>query len=111
MCVYLIRFEACEAEHPDLVDDMLPVVSGALLLQTGNQLFSHLNDAVSHTVDLLQPGINDSRSNRSRNGFWNSLVQMKDGHLKVLLQKSKPHIGVQVMCVCVCVCINQHIPQ
>lgn len=32
MCVYLIRFEACEAEHANLVDDMLPVVSGALLL-------------------------------------------------------------------------------
>lgn len=66
MCVYLIRFEACEAEHADLVDDVLPVVSGALLLQTGNQLFSHLNDAVSHTVDLLEPGINGGRVKQIR---------------------------------------------
>lgn len=55
VCVYLFGFESCEAEHADLVDDVLPVVRGALLLQTGHQLFPHLNDAVRHTMDLLQP--------------------------------------------------------
>lgn len=58
---YLIRFEACEAEHPNLVDDMLPVVAGAVLLQTSHQLLSHLNDTVSHAMDLLQPGMNEHR--------------------------------------------------
>lgn len=55
VCVYLFRLEACEAEHADLVDDMLPVVSGALVLQVGRQLLPHLDDAVGHAVDLLQP--------------------------------------------------------
>lgn len=59
--MYLFGFEACEAEHPDLVDDVLPVVGGALLFQTSHQLLSHLNDAVSHSMDLLQPGMNDNR--------------------------------------------------
>lgn len=61
MCVYLFGFEACEAEHPNLVDDVLPVVGGALRFQTSHQLLSHLNDAVSHSMDLLQPGMNDNR--------------------------------------------------
>lgn len=61
MCVYLLGFEACEAEHPNLVNDVLPVVSGALLFQTSHQLLSHLYDAVRHAMDLLQPGVNDSR--------------------------------------------------
>lgn len=53
---YLFWLESCEAKHPDLVDDVLPVVGGAILFQTGHQLLSHLDDAVSHTMDLLQPG-------------------------------------------------------
>lgn len=61
VCVYLFGFEACEAEHPNLVDDVLPVVGGALLLQTCHQLLSHLNDAVSHTMDLFQPVINSNK--------------------------------------------------
>ncbi len=63
---YLFRFEACEAEHPDLVDDMLPVVGGALTFETSHQLLSHLNDAVSHTMDLLKPRMNEGQKNR----FW-----------------------------------------
>lgn len=61
MCIYLFGFEACEAEHPNLVNDVLPVVSGALLFQTSHQLLSHLYDAVRHAMDLLQPELNDSR--------------------------------------------------
>lgn len=55
MCKYLFRFEASEAEHANLVDDMLPVLAGALLFQSSHQLLSHLNDAVRHVMDLLQP--------------------------------------------------------
>lgn len=58
---YLFGFEAREAEHPDLVNDVLPVVGGAVLLQTCHQLFSHLNDAVSHAVDLLQPTVKNKQ--------------------------------------------------
>lgn len=53
----LFGFEAREAEHPDLVGDMLPVVGGAFIFQTSHQLFPHLNDAVGHAVHLLQPFI------------------------------------------------------
>lgn len=59
--VHLLRFEACEAEHPDLVDDVLPVVGGAFVFQTSHQLFSHLNDAICHAVHLLQPLIKRNR--------------------------------------------------
>ncbi len=87
MCVYLFGFEACEAEHPDLVGDMLPVKGGALLLQTSHQLFSHLNDAVSHTMDLLQPGMNDSRVIQIKKQILeyilNTLVYMKEGDLSL----------------------------
>lgn len=68
--LYLFGFEACEAEHPDLVDDVLPVCGGALLFQTIRQLFSHLNDAVSHTMNLLQPGIKDSRVQQFKKEIW-----------------------------------------
>lgn len=36
-------------------------MSGALLLQAVHQLLPHLNDAVSHTMDLLQPKIIDKK--------------------------------------------------
>lgn len=53
--MYLFWFEACEAEHANLVDDVLPVVGGALLLQPSRELLPHLDDPVGHAVDLLQP--------------------------------------------------------
>lgn len=59
---YLFWLESCEAKHPDLVDDVLPVVGGAILFQTSHQLLSHLDDAVSHTMDLLQPGHKKQRN-------------------------------------------------
>lgn len=59
--VHLLRFEACEAEHPNLVGDVLPVVGGAFVFQTSHQLFSHLNDAICHAVHLLQPVIKRNR--------------------------------------------------
>lgn len=62
MLQYLLGFKACEAEHPNLVDDMLPVMGGTLLFQTCYQLFSHLNDAVSHPMDLLQPAVKNTQT-------------------------------------------------
>lgn len=59
--LHLFRFEASEAEHSDLVDDVLPVAGGAFLLQAIHQLFPHLNDAVRHAVHLLQPLIEHNR--------------------------------------------------
>ena len=62
---YLLRLEAGEAEHADLVDDVLPVARGALLLQSRLQLLPHLDDAVCHAMDLPQPG---RRAERGRRG-------------------------------------------
>ena len=53
---HLLWFESGEAEHADLVDDMLPVVRGPFLLEIGLQLLPHLNDAAGHAVDLPKPG-------------------------------------------------------
>lgn len=109
MCVYLIRFEACEAEHPDLVDDMLPVVSGALLLQTGNQLFSHLNDAVSHTVDLLQPGINDSGVKQIKKWILEQFGANERWTLESAFAKIQTtHWGSGNVCVCVYASISTY---
>lgn len=78
VCEYLFRFEAREAEHPNLIDDVLPVVGRALFFQSRLQLFSHLNDAISHTVDLLQP---TSQKHSSLNNVPN------------LVWKTKEHFG------------------
>lgn len=51
----LLRFESREAEHSDLVSDVLPVVSGALLLKVRNKHLSHPNDTVGHAFHLLEP--------------------------------------------------------
>lgn len=53
--LYLLRFESGKAEHANLVSHVLPVVSGALLLQISHQHFSHSNDTVCHSLHLLQP--------------------------------------------------------
>ncbi|TNN87443.1 hypothetical protein EYF80_002160 [Liparis tanakae] len=37
---------------------------------TIRQLFSHLNDAVGHTMNLLQPGIKDSRVQQFKKDIW-----------------------------------------
>lgn len=55
-CPYLVWLEAREAEHANLVGDMLPVFGGALLSEVSYQLLPHLDDAVGHTVHLYQPG-------------------------------------------------------
>ncbi len=52
---YLLRFESRKAEHSNLVNDMLPVVSGALLLQVRHKHLPHLNDAVGHVFHLHEP--------------------------------------------------------
>lgn len=57
MLTYLLGLQACEAEHPNLVGDVLPVVRGALLFQSGHQLLPHRNDAFGHRIHLLQPTV------------------------------------------------------
>jgi hypothetical protein len=46
---------ACEAEHADLVGDVLPVAARALLGQVVLQHGAHRDDAVGHALDVLQP--------------------------------------------------------
>jgi len=52
---HLLLIEPCEAEHANLVGDVLPVVAGAFPLQIGDQVRPHGDDAVGHELDLLEP--------------------------------------------------------
>lgn len=47
--------QAGEAEHADLVGDVVPRLRRALLLQVGLQCGAHADDAIGHAFDLLQP--------------------------------------------------------
>lgn len=51
----LLRLEASKAKHANLVNDMLPVVSGALLCKIRDKHLSHLNYPVCHAFYLSQP--------------------------------------------------------
>ena len=51
----LVGLEAGEAEHADLVGDVLPVPARALLAQTVAQRRAHADDAVGHALHVLQP--------------------------------------------------------
>lgn len=51
----LVRLEPCEAEHADLVNDVLPVTTGSFFSQTGHQFLSHCDDSVSHSFHFSQP--------------------------------------------------------
>jgi hypothetical protein len=51
----LLRIHAGEAEHADLVGDVLPVLGRAQLLQVVLQRGAHRNDAVGHLLDVAQP--------------------------------------------------------
>lgn len=52
---HLLRLEASETKHANLVGDVLPVVGRPLFLQVGHQLGPHANDAVGHAFHFLQP--------------------------------------------------------
>jgi hypothetical protein len=54
---YLRRSHSCEAEHSNLVGDVLPVLAGAFLRQSLLQLLAHQNDAVGHQLHVAQPKI------------------------------------------------------
>ena len=58
---YLLGLHASEAEHADLICDMLPVVRGSLSGQTILELLPHGNNAVSHTLHITQPLLSESR--------------------------------------------------
>ena len=51
----LLLVEAGEAEHADLVGDVLPVVNRALLSQVLHQAAAHCDDSVGHALHLAQP--------------------------------------------------------
>lgn len=51
----LLRLKSSEAEHADLVSNVLPVVSGALLFKVRDKQLPHLNYAVCHAFYLNQP--------------------------------------------------------
>lgn len=53
--MYLVRFEASEAEHADLVGDVLPVARRSLPLETFAQFASHRDNTVSHRLDVAKP--------------------------------------------------------
>jgi len=47
--------EPGEAEHADLVGDVIPALLAAELLKAGTELHPHGDNAVSHQLDLLVP--------------------------------------------------------
>lgn len=51
----LLGLEAGIAEHTDLGCDMLPVVLRTKLLEVLLKKLTHLDDALSHTINLLKP--------------------------------------------------------
>lgn len=51
----LLRLETSEAEHANLVSNVLPVVSGALLFKVRYKHLPHLNYTVCHVLHLNQP--------------------------------------------------------
>lgn len=53
--LHLLAVQAGEAEHTDLIGNVLPVVRGALFLQILDQRFPHGYDTIGHALDLLEP--------------------------------------------------------
>lgn len=51
----LVRLEPCEAEHANLVNDVLPVTTGSFFSQTSHQFLSHCDDSVCHSFHFSQP--------------------------------------------------------
>lgn len=53
--IHLLRLEASEGEHTNLVGDVTPVVLAAELLKVVLEEGTHGDDTVSHTLDLAEP--------------------------------------------------------
>lgn len=49
---HLRRSEACEGEHANLVDHMVPAARRAGCLEAVKQLLTHADDAVCHALQL-----------------------------------------------------------
>lgn len=52
---YLLLRHAREAEHADLVRDVLPVTGGSFPGQAVPELRAHANDPIRHALDVLEP--------------------------------------------------------
>jgi len=58
------RSHSREAEHADLVGDVLPVAARALLGQTIAQHGAHRDDAIGHSLHVLQPEVKKMQLSR-----------------------------------------------
>lgn len=50
-----LTVQACEAEHADLLGDVVPGAWGAQFLQFGLQLIPHQQDTVGHGLHVVLP--------------------------------------------------------
>ncbi|KAF1748076.1 hypothetical protein GCK72_024543 [Caenorhabditis remanei] len=72
----LLLVDAGEAEHSNLVGDVLPVAGGSLLGEQVLELGSHGDDTISHQLDVSEPLFveswvrEDARSNTSSVDWW-----------------------------------------
>ena len=55
MSAHLLRSHAREAEHANLLSDVVPLVRAAQRLQVVLQGLPHTDDALCHALHLLQP--------------------------------------------------------
>lgn len=57
----LFGFQPGEAEHADLVDDVVPVSGNSLDSHLGKERFSHLLDASRHCLNVFVPFLTKSQ--------------------------------------------------
>lgn len=57
----MLTVKACEAEHADLLSDVLPGSWGAESLQFGFQFSTHQQNPVSHRLNIILPVQGNSR--------------------------------------------------
>lgn len=55
--VYTLTVEACEAEHANLLCDVVPGPRCSQFLQLSFQLSPHQQDSVSHGLHICLPGV------------------------------------------------------
>jgi len=63
---YLVNFKSSEAEHANLISDVLPVMLRAFWLQVVDKLRSHWDDAIGHSLHVLQPSPRNMQLSRNR---------------------------------------------
>mgnify|MGYP001810630055 CR=1 FL=1 len=85
---HLLLIETREAEHADLIGDVLPVVTRALFLQIVYERFSHRDDAIGHGFDLSQPQRSQIGRVKHFGGDLSAVtrrirVHAADGHLQL----------------------------